>query len=177
MTAYLARLKTLLAEQPLPEQLTERTEAASVSSVSERGRLVSEGAAASVSSVSVLSSDVPGNDGAETSDDAAIEERAGLAADYVPAVYLDAWAKLNHQKPMRVSKAQWRLALNDGGRFLDQWGWRAADLDWRPNELFVARAGLIWRLSGQLVEGVYYDCVLLASGFAILRQETRGFRA
>src|SRR5208283_4525901 len=30
----------------------------------------------------------------------AIEERAGLAADSVPACYLDAWARLNCQKPM-----------------------------------------------------------------------------
>src|SRR5271165_2692385 len=32
----------------------------------------------------------------------AIEERAGLAADSVPACYLDAWARLNHQKPASV---------------------------------------------------------------------------
>jgi len=36
-------------------------------------------------------------------DEAAIEERAGLAADRVPPVYLDAWARLNHRKPARVS--------------------------------------------------------------------------
>jgi hypothetical protein len=107
----------------------------------------------------------------------AIEERAGLAADCVPVVYLDAWARLNCQKPGRVSEADWRLALDDGGQFLDQWGWQVAELDWRANELFVARAGLIWRLSGQVVEAVQADRVLLASGLVILRQETRGFRA
>lgn len=52
----------------------------------------------------------------------AIEERAGLAADRVPPAYLDAWARLNHQKPSSVSEAEWRLALDDGGRFLDAWG-------------------------------------------------------
>src|SRR5262249_54853855 len=49
---------------------------------------------------------------------AAVEERAGLA-DSAPAIYLDAWARLNHQKPEGVSEAHWRRALDDGGRFLD----------------------------------------------------------
>ena len=55
-------------------------------------------------------------------DEAEIEERAGLAADRAPAVYLDAWARLNCQKPFDVSEAEWRLALNDGGLFLDDVG-------------------------------------------------------
>ena len=42
---------------------------------------------------------------------AEIEERAGLAADRVPAVYLDAWARLNHQMPANVDGSQWRIAL------------------------------------------------------------------
>ena len=48
-----------------------------------------------------------------------LEERAGMAADSVPALYLKTWARINHQKPLRVSEADWRRALNDGGRFLD----------------------------------------------------------
>jgi hypothetical protein len=106
----------------------------------------------------------------------AIEERAGLCADRIPAPYRFAWAQLNHQKPTRVSDAAWRLALGDGGRFLDQWGTQAAELGWRPNELFAARAGLIWRLCGGLVEAIDADSALLASGLVVLRQETRGFR-
>jgi hypothetical protein len=78
---YLARLKALLAEKPLPEQLTERTEASSISFVGEQGGQVS-------------------------GDEAEIEERAGIAADRVPAVYLDAWARLNCQKPFHVSDAE-----------------------------------------------------------------------
>ena len=38
-----------------------------------------------------------------------------------PPVYLDGWARLSHQKPFEVSEAEWRLALDDGGRFLDAW--------------------------------------------------------
>jgi hypothetical protein len=58
----------------------------------------------------------------------AIEERSGLAADRVPSVYLDAWARLNCQKPARVSESEWRLALDNGGLFLDAWGWGASRL-------------------------------------------------
>ena len=61
---------------------------------------------------------------------AEVEERAGLAADSVPAVYLDAWARLNHQKPAEVSEAEWRRALDCGGRFLGAWGAEAADTRW-----------------------------------------------
>jgi hypothetical protein len=66
----------------------------------------------------------------------AIEERAALAADCVPASYLDAWARLNHRKPAHVSEVEWTLALDDGGHFLDMWGDRAEQLRWTAGELF-----------------------------------------
>lgn len=79
-------------------------------------------------------------------DDAdAIEERAGLAADRIPPVYLDAWTRLNHQKPARVSDTAWRLALDDGGRFLDAWGKQAVEAEWAPGEFFDVPTGLVWR--------------------------------
>jgi hypothetical protein len=87
----------------------------------------------------------------------AIEERAALCAGSVPAIYLDAWARLNCQKPLRVSEAEWWLALDDGGRFLDQWGSEAALWGWTTGDLFdVPRdgqhGGLIWFLDGEWVE-------------------------
>jgi hypothetical protein len=106
----------------------------------------------------------------------AVEERAALASDRVPVCYLEAWARLNHKKPAQVSEAYWRIALNDGGRFLDRWGCEAAELGWTPAELFEARAGLIWRLYGESVEAIYADHVELERSRVILRQETRGFR-
>jgi hypothetical protein len=83
----------------------------------------------------------------------AIEERAALAADCVPTCYLGVWARLNHQKPAHVSEAAWRLALDDGGRFLDVWGEQAAALGWSVDALFDpprdhTTGGLIWRLDG-----------------------------
>jgi hypothetical protein len=81
----------------------------------------------------------------------AVEERAGLGVDRVPSAYLDAWAQLNCAKPARVSESEWRLALDDGGQFLDAWGGEAADMGWTLAELFPVTAGLVWRLAGERV--------------------------
>jgi hypothetical protein len=93
-----------------------------------------------------------------------IEERAGLAADGVPAVYLDAWARLNCRKPASVPEAEWRLALNAGGLFLDAWGPDAAALGWTPGTLFDVTAGLVWQLAGERVETLGPDHARLGDG-------------
>jgi len=51
----------------------------------------------------------------------------------VPELYLDAWARLQCQNPMRVSDAEWRQAIDDAGRFLDQWGSLADEFQWWPS--------------------------------------------
>ena len=99
----------------------------------------------------------------------AIEERGGLAADSVPPVYLDAWARLNCQKPASVSVAEWWQALDDGGRFLDAFGAEAAELGWTPSELFGVPAGLTWQLAGERVEAIGEDRVRLSNGRAVAR--------
>ena len=99
----------------------------------------------------------------------AVDERAALAAGRVPSVYLDAWARLNHQKPYGVSEPEWRLALDDGGRFLDVCGKEAAALGWTPGELFDVTAGLIWRLAGERVEAIDAYRVRLSDGRTIAR--------
>jgi hypothetical protein len=67
---------------------------------------------------------------------AELEERKGMAMDSVPEPYLDAWARLQVQKPMRVSDADWRQAIDEAGRFLDQWGRLAVKLQWTAGEFF-----------------------------------------
>jgi hypothetical protein len=37
---------------------------------------------------------------------------------------------------MRISDAEWRQAIDDAGRFLDQWGSLAIELGWAAGELF-----------------------------------------
>jgi hypothetical protein len=152
MTGYLTRLKTLLAQSSPTRQTDKTDESPSVSFVSDQGRHVS------------------GDEGAEAG---AIEERAGLAADRVPPIYLDAWARLNCQKPASVSEAEWRLALDDSGRFLDAWGSEAADMRWTPGEVFDVTAGLVWRLGGERVGAIGADHVRLRDGRTIKRKGSR----
>jgi hypothetical protein len=104
-------------------------------------------------------------------DPADIDERAGIASDRVPAIYLDAWARLNCQKPARVSEVEWRLALDDGGRFLDAWGEDAAGLGWTPGDLFDVKGGLVWRLGGARVERLNVFSAILNDGRELKRRE------
>ncbi len=110
----------------------------------------------------------------EAIDDHAIEERAALAADSVPACYLDAWARLQCQRPSYVTEEARRQSIEDAGRFLDAWGCEAMEAGWTPGELFDAVTGLVWRLAGERVEAIGADHVRLTDGRTILRTEIRG---
>jgi hypothetical protein len=106
-------------------------------------------------------------------------ERADLCAGSVPAAYLDAWARLNCQKPMRVSEAEWRQALDDGGRFLDAWGEVAAGWGWTASALVdVPRpgksGGLFWFIDGAKVEAFGPDHARLDDGRIFDRGTTGG---
>ena len=163
--SYLARLKNLLAETGPPKEPTKPTKDAFVSSVSAKG-----GPFLAAERIG------PGPDRLATPHDAEIEERAGVAADRVPALYLDAWARLNCQKPALVSEAEWRRALGDGASFLDAWGVYATALGWTPGDLFdVPRkglsGGLLWQLRGERVEALGPDHVRLGDGRDVMRGE------
>jgi hypothetical protein len=112
-------------------------------------------------------------------DAAEIEERAALAADRVPAVYLDAWASLQCTRPLSIDLDAWRRAINDAGLFLDAWGADAAAMAWSANELFdVPRAGrpggLLWRLSGGRVQTLGKESARLTDGRMIRRLKFDG---
>jgi hypothetical protein len=104
----------------------------------------------------------------------AIEERAALAADSVPACYLDAWARLQCQRPLYATEKAWRRAIDDAGRFLDAWGPDAATMRWTVGELFDAPrdgrpGGLIWQLTGERVRALGEDRAQLSDGRTIKR--------
>ena len=74
-----------------------------------------------------------------------------MAADSVPAIYLDAWARLQVQRPLSVTEDDWRSAVDDAGLFLDAWSEHAASMGWDACDLFdVPRqgrsGGLVWQL-------------------------------
>ena len=105
----------------------------------------------------------------------AIEERAAIISETCPAPYADTFARLNHQKPVAVSDAQWSRALDDAGRFLDAWGRLAAEMQWGAGDLFdLPRdgrpGGLIWQLQGERVEALGADHVRLGDGRTVERR-------
>jgi hypothetical protein len=65
-----------------------------------------------------------------------VEEPKGMAMGGLPAAYLDAWARLQCQRPAQIAEATWRQAIDDAGRFLDQLGSLAVEFQWTPGELF-----------------------------------------
>ncbi len=110
-----------------------------------------------------------------------IEERAAIAEHDggVPRVYCDAWATLQCQKPLLVSDAQWRAALDDRGQFLDCWGATAAELGWSPGAIFDLpgdneKGGVIWLLLGAGVDSLTARHARLSDGRTINRQPIRG---
>jgi hypothetical protein len=108
----------------------------------------------------------------------AIEERAAMISETCPAPYSDTFARLNHQKPMAVSDAQWSRALDDAGRFLDDWGAEAASMQWSAGELFdIPRegkpGGILWQLKGDRAEALGADHVRLSDARVIARGETK----
>jgi hypothetical protein len=108
----------------------------------------------------------------------AIEERAALAADSVPAIYLDAWARLQCQRPLLATGDDWRRAIDDAGLFLDAWGADAEEMQWGAGVLFdVPRegrpGGLVWQLKGERVEVMAAGHVRLNDGRVIENQQFR----
>lgn len=107
----------------------------------------------------------------------AIEERAAMAADSVPAIYLDAWARLQVQRPLSVTEDDWRSAVDDAGLFLDAWSEHAASMGWDACALFdVPRqgrsGGLVWQLRGECVDALGEDHARTAAGRTIERQRS-----
>jgi hypothetical protein len=78
-----------------------------------------------------------------------------MAIGSVPERYLDAWARLQCQRPIGIDEPRWRQAIEDAGLFLDGWGPLAALFDWSPGDLFDTprdgRMGLVWWLRARNV--------------------------
>jgi hypothetical protein len=95
------------------------------------------------------------------------DERAAIAIydGGMPEAYADAFAQLQIAQPIGVSHPQWLRAIDDAGRFLDQWGNVAAQLQWSAEDIFknpaapaaktrplnLGTIGLCWVLDGRNV--------------------------
>src|ERR1700724_672006 len=88
-------------------------------------------------------------------------------------------ARLQVQKPVRVSDAEWRQAIDDAGRFLDQWGKLAMELGWTAGELFdVPRidgtCGLVWFIKGAPMHSLGPEHAVLRGGERVFDKLSRG---
>jgi hypothetical protein len=55
----------------------------------------------------------------------------------MPRAWAAGFARLDVTRPPEgFAEARWRTAIEDGSRFLDLWGGPAAQLGWRPEDIF-----------------------------------------
>ena len=116
--------------------------------------------------------------------DAEFEERAALIEDgaHVPRAWAEAFARLDLMpRPATLSEQRWREIIDDGGRFLDRWGRRAAKLGWSEQDVFGTAAlipaptsetiGLVPMIMGGTVEVVEREraIIKLSCGSRIVR--------
>ncbi len=81
----------------------------------------------------------------------------------VPALYAEAFARMQASCPTGMSSARWQQAVNDAGLFLDADGAAAAALGWRADDLF-ASEGLVWALEGETVTCLSSSQAVLSDG-------------
>ena len=60
----------------------------------------------------------------------------------IPEAYAEAFAQLQIAQPIGVHHPEWLRAIDDAGRFLDQWGNVAAQLQWSAEDIFKKPAAL-----------------------------------
>jgi hypothetical protein len=99
-----------------------------------------------------------------------------MAMGSVPEPYLDAWARLQCQKPGGVTNEGWRLAIDDAGKFLDAFGSLAVELQLTPGDLFDvwrdgSPGGLVWFLVGETVRALGPAHAITESGRNFLREK------
>jgi hypothetical protein len=100
-----------------------------------------------------------------------VAERAAIAIELgrVPPTYADAWAAFQTRRPGHVSEAEWFRAVDDAGRFLDEWAGLALDFGWRPADIF-GPDSLAWFCTGERVRALGPDNAITASGRIFTRQ-------
>ena len=92
-----------------------------------------------------------------------------MSSGSVPDAYLDAWARLQVQRPATVSEDEWQLAVNDAGLFLNRWVSLAVEFQWSPGDLFDVprdgrQGGLVWFLKGEKVRALGLEHAVTESG-------------
>jgi hypothetical protein len=115
-------------------------------------------------------------------DETALEERKTMSIGSVPEPYLDSWGRMQCQVPIGVSDEDYRVAVDDAGRFLDRWGSLAVESEWTPGDLFdVPRdgslGGVVWFLNGEAVRALDPEHATTESGRTFIRLPAQSVRA
>ena len=98
-----------------------------------------------------------------------LEERAAMAMEGgVPALYVDAFARMQVVYPIRTSREEWERMVDDAGRFLDAWGEAVVGLGWSAEDLF-GDGGLVPALKGAAVVAPSSEMAALSDGRAYQR--------
>ena len=113
-------------------------------------------------------------------------ESRGTSTDRDPVSYTSELAVLRAKCPAYVDAADWQQAIEDGHRFVTQWGKQAEALGWAPAELFglqippekpapnyrrlsrYDQTGLIWLLRGWRVVELTKDNAVIATATGIV---------
>jgi hypothetical protein len=113
-----------------------------------------------------------------------VNERSAIAIydGGIPKVYAEAFARLQIAQPIGVPHHQWLQAIDDAGRFLDQWGEEAERLNWSSENIFktpavptaippsdVCAVGLCWLLEGADVAALNAATASLGDGRSFCR--------
>ncbi len=99
-----------------------------------------------------------------------MEERIAMALEGgVPALYAEAFARMQVSCPAGMSSARWQQAINDAGCFLDAHGAAAAALGWRADDLF-SPTGLVWALAGNTVTCLSPSQAVLSDGRVVTKE-------
>ena len=106
-------------------------------------------------------------------------ESRGTSTECDPDPYASALAVLRAECPAYVDAADWQQAIEDGHRFVTQWGKLAEALGWAPADLFglhtppekpapnyrrlsrYDQTGLIWLLHGRRVVALTKDTAVI----------------
>ncbi len=93
-----------------------------------------------------------------------LEERAAMAMEGgVPALCVDAFARMQVVHSILLAREQWARIVDDAGRFLDAWGEAAVRLGWSSDDLF-GGGGLIAALKGSAVTALSSEVAILLDG-------------
>jgi hypothetical protein len=102
-----------------------------------------------------------------------LAERSAIAVEdaSVPRAYADAWAAFQIRNPPQVPTAEWYRAVDDAGRFLDEWASLALDFGWQSDDIF-GIDGLAWFCGGVRIRALGPDNAVAKDGRVFTRTTT-----